>query len=210
MVDSISSSSSSIQQYQQMKKSSPEDMFKQLSTDAGGDGTTISKDQLQSLIDKKSEDGEDTTGLQDMLDNFDSISSDGSSITSSDMDTAMKNGTLQPPGGKKVDGAPSPEDMFKQLSTDAGGDGTTISKDQLQSLIDKKSEDGEDTSALEDMLDNFDEISSDGSSITASDLDTAMKNGVLKKPDEDGNRFNFQDPSTITSSQLESPIDISV
>ena len=79
------------------------------------------------------------------------------------------------------------EEMFAKVSKEAGGDGTTVTKDQLQELIDKKQKAGEQTGFLEDMLSKFDKISTSKNSegtatITSSDLDTAMKNGTMKKP----------------------------
>jgi len=99
MVNGISSSQSSTStaMLQGMSRKSPEEMFKQLSTDAGGDGTSITKDQLQTYIDKLKSEGKDAKPLDDILSNFDTISNGSDSITSSDIDTAMKNGTLKPP-----------------------------------------------------------------------------------------------------------------
>lgn len=108
---------------------------------------------------------------------------------------------------------PKPEEMFQKMSLDAGGDGNSISKEQLQSLISKLSKDGKDAKPLQDMLSNFDKISSDGKSITADDMKTAMQKGVLtppEKPNNAGGRYDFQDPSTITKDQLEPPIDLKV
>lgn len=108
---------------------------------------------------------------------------------------------------------PKPEEMFKKMSTEAGGDGSSITKDQLQSLIKKMTDDGKDTKPLEDMLSNFDKISGDGKTITASDMKTAMEKGVMTpppKPDNVSGRYNFQDPSTITKDQITPPIDIKI
>jgi hypothetical protein len=113
---------------------------------------------------------------------------------------------------------PSAADMLSHISQEAGGDGKTITKDQLQSLIDKAKKDGKDPKMLEDLMSNFDKISSDGKSITASDLEKAMKNGTLQPPGKPpegkegaaNSRNDYQDPTTVTDDQLESPIDIRV
>lgn len=108
---------------------------------------------------------------------------------------------------------PKPEEMFKKMSTEAGGDGNSITKEQLQSLISKMTEEGKDTKPIQDMLSNFDKISNDGKTITASDMKTAMEKGVMtppSKPDNAGGRYDFQNPNTITKEQLTPPIDIKV
>jgi len=110
----------------------------------------------------------------------------------------------------------SPEEMFKQMSLEAGGDGTKITKEQLESLIEKKSSEGKDLGPLKDLLENFDTISNGNNSITAKDIDTAIQNGTLKPPKGPNgqppadSRSDFQNPSTITKNQLEPPIDIRV
>ncbi|MDD3419110.1 MAG: hypothetical protein PHE78_00760 [Candidatus Gastranaerophilales bacterium] len=119
----------------------------------------------------------------------------------------------------QVQKPPSAEDMFGKLSTEAGGDGTSITKDQLQSLIDKFSSEGKPTEGLEDLLAKFDEVSSDGESITVDDFKKGIESGTLQAPPKGGrppegtqtnSRYDFQDPSTITADQLQPPIDLKV
>ena len=132
MVEGISSGQSSnmVTMMQGMPRKSPEEMFKQLSTDAGGDGTSITKDQLQSYVDKLKEEGKDTKPLDDMLSNFDKISNGSDKITSSDVDTAMKNGTLkapEKPGAQKSDSSTG-----KSSST---SDSSAPSEQQLRTYL---------------------------------------------------------------------------
>ncbi|MEI7474314.1 MAG: EF-hand domain-containing protein [bacterium] len=109
-----------------------------------------------------------------------------------------------------------PEDMFKQMSLDAGGDGKTISKDQLENLAKKIKDSGKgESKEIDGLISNFDKISNGNDKITSKDIEKAVKNGTLKppKPPEGFSgmgRMDFQDPSTITKSQLEFPIDISI
>jgi|GEM_PF-4133792 len=98
----------------------------------------------------------------------------------------------------------SPEDMFKQLSKDAGGDGTSITKDQLQAYVTKLKEEGKDAKPLDDILSNFDEISNGSDSITASDIDTAMKNGTLKAPEKPDAKGSSESTTSSTSSSASS------
>jgi len=113
---------------------------------------------------------------------------------------------------------PKSDDAFKQLSLDAGGDGKSISKNQLQSLIDEAQENGKDTGDLESLLSNFDKISNGSEKISLTNFDTAIENGILSIPNKNSEnngltfsrRYNFQDPYTITASQLEPPIDLRV
>lgn len=66
-------------------------------------------------------------------------------------------------------------EMFKSLSLEMGGDGKTITKEQLSSYV-RKAENGTikinktRLEALKKMLDNWDNISKDGKNITFADL----------------------------------------
>ncbi|MEI8377970.1 MAG: hypothetical protein WCF95_05470 [bacterium] len=118
---------------------------------------------------------------------------------------------------KDTNAMKKPEELFKQLSLQAGGDGTAVTKDQLQTLLDKLTKDGKDPKMIQDLIANFDKIANGKDSITAADVKAAVQNGILKpphrngevKPDGDDNK-GFQDPSTITKEQLEPPIDLRV
>ena len=109
-----------------------------------------------------------------------------------------------------VKGPKKPEDLFRQLSLDAGGDGTKVTKEQLQTLVDKLAKDGKDTNMIKDLITNFDKISNGNTSITSDNIKSALQNGILKPPAKPDARNNFQDPSTITKNQLEPPIDLRV
>ena len=109
-----------------------------------------------------------------------------------------------------IKGPKKPEEMFRQLSLDAGGDGTKVTKDQLQTLADKLAKDGKDTTMIKDLITNFDKISNGNTSITSNDIKSAIQNGVLKPPSKPNGRNDFQDPSTVTKNQLEPPIDLRV
>jgi len=116
---------------------------------------------------------------------------------------------------------PSAEDMFSKLSADVGGDGTTVSKDQLDELIsklessDSSSEDQKKLGFLKQLQSSWDTISGGEDSITVDDISSNME--ALKPPQGgpppqgmSGSKMNWQDPSSITADQLESPIDIRV
>lgn len=115
---------------------------------------------------------------------------------------------------------PSAEDMFAKLSEELGGDGKTITKDQLTDYINKlesddSSKDKGKLGFLKQLEQNFDKISNGNDSITATDLKNGMD--LLKPPERNGEgtashkiKSQWQDPSEITSSQLEYPIDIRV
>ena len=108
-----------------------------------------------------------------------------------------------------------PEELFKQMSLEAGGDGTKVNKEQLQTLEAKLAKEGKNTDMIKDLIANFDKIANGKDSITADDLKTAMENGILKPPHKKDNAKShntneIQNPSTVTKEQLESPIDIRV
>lgn len=114
---------------------------------------------------------------------------------------------------------PSSEDMFKKLSQDVGGDGKNITKDQLESYIKElessynSSKDKGEWGFLKQLDSNWDKISGGNDSITADNLKSNMD--LLRPPKgqggpPQGERHDWQDPSTISSDQLEPPIDIRV
>lgn len=116
----------------------------------------------------------------------------------------------QPSGILNVNGPKSPEEMFRQMSLDVGGDGTKVTKDQLQALSDKLVKEGKNNKMITDLISNFDKISNGNDSITSADIKTAIQNGVLKPPARPDNRNDFQDPGTVTKDQLQPPIDLRV
>jgi len=196
---------------------SASEMFDKLTKDLGGDGTTITKDQLDSYISKVES---DTTGTYDkgslgflnqLSDNWDSISGGDDSITASELQAGMS--YLQPPSM----GGSTDKDLFSALldAVDSNEDGT-VSLTDLTSYL--KSLRESDTSAtadsttassstsdtelaneikfIKDLIDNFEEFASDSGTITSNSFYS-----TLKAP---------QDPSTVTADQLVSPIDLKV
>jgi len=111
-----------------------------------------------------------------------------------------------------------PEELFKKMSLEAGGDGTKINKEQLQTLEAKLAKEGHNTGMIKDLIANFDKIANGKDSITSDDVKTAIQNGTLKPPHKKDakddtkapNINDYQDPSTITKEQLNPPIDIRV
>lgn len=119
------------------------------------------------------------------------------------------------------------EDMFSDLSKSVGGDGTSISKDELQKAIQDAQSQGDTKKAtmLSKMLDNFDQLSGGNDTITADSLKNAMKTmrkGFSKATQDTTTKGNCipcincgscgktQDIKSITSDQLKSSIDIKV
>jgi hypothetical protein len=141
MVDGISNNQSSIisTMFQGVTRKNPEDMFTQLSKDAGSDVNSITKEQLQSFANKLKSEGKDTKPLDDMLSKFEKISNGNDSITSSDVDAAIKNGTLKTPD-KPV------SDQNQNISS---VDNSNIpTKQQLKNYLTKLEADGFENSGL--------------------------------------------------------------
>jgi len=220
-------------------KTATDDMFAKLTKDLSGDGKTITKSQLESYIAKVEADTSGTEekgklGFLKQLDkNWDKISGGSDSITSAQLTAGAS--YLQPP----TQGEGNSQSLFSALSDAVGASSSGITKDNLtsylKSLINSLSSDSDSdsdsdsttsTSAtsstssknsdsststtsttdteevakeiklLTNLLANFDNLSNSDGYITASSL----KSG-LKEP---------QDPSTVTSSQLTSPVDLRV
>ena len=220
------------------------EMFKKLTEEVGGDGKTITKDQLETYISKVES---DTSGTEDkgklgflkQLDkNWDKISNGSDSITSADLKAGAS--YLAPPSQSQSSSSSSSSSylsdsttsLFTSLSDAVGADSKGVTKSDLatylKSLVeslssnsdsDKDSTDstkpttttgstastsstsdtkelGTEISLLTNLLANFDSLSNDSGYITQDTLASG-----LKEP---------QDPSTITSGQLQSPIDIRV
>lgn len=75
----------------------------------------------------------------------------------------------------------STEDMFKKLSEQMGGDGKTITKDELDSYIENADEDMSSTKldALKSLQSNWDTISNGEDSITFSDVKDSGSTNLL-------------------------------
>lgn len=112
-----------------------------------------------------------------------------------------------------MQGPPPPEQMFQKMSLDAGGDGSSVTKDQLQTLVDNASAQGMDTTEFEALISKFDEISGGDSSITFKDLNSAIENGTLDKPKgppprgQGGEGPDYSRPFAINT---DAPVDYSV
>lgn len=208
---------------------STNDMFSKLTTELGGDGKTITKDELSNYI-KKVE--SDTTGTYDkgslgflnqLSDNWDSISGGSDSITESQLKAGSS--YLKPPTSGSYSGA---TDLFSALSDAMDTDGDGISLNDLTSYLTKltSSDSDEDSSTTSDstssssnstasttssssssgkkseiellteMIDDFNTFSGGSDTITSSSFYSA-----LKQP---------QDTSTISAEQLVSPISLQV
>ena len=222
MVDAISSGQSSDMQMiqQMMKNHKPGDMFKQMSLDAGGDGSSITKQQLEDLSKKAQADGKDTKMLDDLAKNFDKISngkdSDGNSvIKADDIEKAMKNGTLKPPGGGPKGPRPSgppPEaanssQAAKKSDGNSSSSSTKLTKDQLQNYLNQfkalNASDSDTAKQIQQAISNYGQSSS-SSTLTEAGIQkdiNDLKTKASKEP---------QDPSTVTKDQLEPPIDLRV
>lgn len=209
MVYSVSGSSQSsdltlMQELMKTKKS--EDMFAKLSKELGSDGTTITKDQLESAIESKKEAGEPTGFLEDMLANFDKISTGSDSegnavITSSDLDTAMKNGTMpKPPEKPKMEEASATNSASTTSDTSSTSlTSSELTEDDLEDYYSELQQLGAGSSDIAVAIKNALSTGST-SSLTASAIEQAIRE-IKQQP---------QDVETITAKQLTSPIDLRV
>ena len=85
-IDSLSSGLiQSYINYGSMSSFSTDDMFRSVSMQVGGDGKSITKDELDTYIKNAGSDVADLSQLKVMQTNWDTISGDEDSITSSDM-----------------------------------------------------------------------------------------------------------------------------
>lgn len=213
MVNGISSSqqaySSQIQQTGK-KPPSADEMFTKLTEDLGGDGTSITKDQLESYISElesssSTEDKGKLGFLKQLQSNFDTISGGSDSITAEDLENGME--YLKPPEGPQGGSKPSATDIFSSLSSKVGADENGITKDQLESYLEElKSSDSSDSKEIDlvsKLIEDFDNASGGTDYITADSLQAAFESASNSRQD-------WQDPSTVTSDQLQSPIDIKV
>lgn len=99
------------------------------------------------------------------------------------------------------------QEMFKSLSLEMGGDGKTITKDQLSSYV-RKAENGTvklnptRLKALKKMLDNWDKISKDGENITFADLQSTpmlLFNAAVGDFNDSDKKKQFDDKSDKTN-----------
>lgn len=210
---------------------SASDIFSKLTQELGGDGKTITKDELKTYMSKVES---DTTGqydkkelgfLNQLYNNWDKISGGSNSITENNIESGIN--YLKPSHHTHSRSSDSmPSDLFSSLSEAVGADSNGISKDELSTYLKKllsestsasdtastttttsttgatnttstnKTELGKEIKLIANLVANFDDFSSGNQYITSNSLLSAMK-----AP---------QDPSTITSDQLTSPIDLRV
>jgi len=199
-----------------MKTKRLEEVFKQMSLDAGSDGTTISKDQLQTLIDKAKKDGKDTKSLEDIMKNFDKVATSKDAngtavITSSDLEAAMQNGTLKAPARHGHHGAEKSSSATDSSSSSSTTSSTKLTKDQLQGYYNELQKLGEGNSdiakEIKDAISNYG--SSSTSSLTKETIQQAIDDLEFGNSTSNTNK-EPQDPSTITTDQVTPPIDIRV
>lgn len=206
------------------------DMFSKLTDELGGDGKTITKSELENYIDKVES---DTTGTYDkkelgflkQLDsNWNNISGGSDSITESQLKDGMS--YLKPPSNGNSSSPAS--DLFTSLLEAIGKDDnsdSSISKDDLMSYL-KSLVSSFDSNPNTKTNDNSDDTST-SSTTSTSDADLAKEIKFITNiisnfdsfADSSGNMTSNsfysalrepQDPSTITSDQLVSPIDIMI
>jgi hypothetical protein len=212
MVNGINSQSTSISQLQQTNRKPPsaEDMFKKLTEELGGDGTTINKEDLDSYIEELESSGSDDKKLgflKQLSANFDKISGGDDSITVDELKSGMD--YLKPPemakGGAQGT-PPDPSKMFEDLSTKVGASSSGITEEDLQTYLEKlqaNSGDSKEIEMISKLIEDFDTLSGDSETITASSMQSGMQTMF-------NSRMQWQDPSTITSDQLQPPIDLRV
>jgi len=163
-----------------------------------------------------------------LINNFSqTASSDTGTITAQSMQQAFQNGVIG--GGHHH--RPSATQMFNNLAQEVGAtsgsassSATGITETQLTNYLAQLQSssastgtgDSRQTNFIQNLVNNFDQISSDGKTITASDLQSAFQNGIIG-PHQSGsagtgssNSGEWQDPRTVTPDQLQPPIDISV
>jgi len=237
----VSSIDSSILSYLQSSTSSStsstsasDDLFSQLSTAVGGDGKTITKEEVENTISKLesepsgSSDTKELNFLKKLDKNWDKISGGNDSITSSQL--AAGKSYLEPHHHHhKSDSATSSDSstsLYSSLADATGASSSGITKDDL-------------TSYLKSLVNNLSSDSSNSTSTSSSTSSTTTTDSTTNTKDvekEVGLVINLianfdslsngqgyitssslqsglsepQDPSTVTQEQLQSPIDLKV
>ena len=207
MVSSIGSTQT--QGVQQFQKPDPSQMFSDLSKKVGADDAGITKENLESYLTKLQEDGKgdgrEARLISKMVDDFDTLSGGSDQITADSMKTGME--SLKPQGGPPPKDA---ADMFGDLSQKVGADDSGITKDDLQSYLEKLQKegngDGKEAEMISNLIEDFDNASGGTDCITSDSLQKAFQS---KRQSGAMNR-EPQDPATITVDQLQSPIDIRI
>lgn len=203
MVSEISSQQA--QGVSHFSKPDPSKMFGDLASKVGAGESGITKEDLENYLKKLQEEGKGDSKEAKMIgkltEDFDKLSGGTDTITASSMQKGME--AMRPHGGNP------PKDMFSDLSEKVGADGNGITKENLEAYLKKLQEEGssdsKETDLISKLIKDFDKISGGESTITAESLQNDFQNRFAS-----GSRNEWQDPSTITSSQLEPPIDIRV
>lgn len=214
MVNGVSSSSfTGVQFFQKPDESK---MFSDLSNKVGADSTGITKDDLESYLETlQSDDSSDSKEIEmisNMIKDFDTLSGGSDTITADSFKTGME--SLKPKGKPEGPGG----DMFSDLSDKVGADDSGITKDDLESYLEELKSTGsasdQEIEMISDLIENFDEVS-DGTDVISADslstyVENKMKNDSSNASIQTVVDLEPQDPSTVTSEQLQSPIDIRI
>jgi Ca2+-binding EF-hand superfamily protein len=220
------------------KSKSASEIFNQLSEEVGGDGKTVTKSQLESYISNLESDTSNSSnkrklGFLKQLDkNWDKISNGSDSITADDIKAGMS--YLAPPSVSTSNGSNSSDDFFESLLNAVGADSSSgITEDDLLNYLEKLTEDtgtSDSSSSSKSSSDSDNSSSTDAASNTSNANGTnnakeiklvlSLLNNFNSFTDENTGTitassfystiFEPQDTSTVTSSQLTSPIDLRV
>jgi|GEM_PF-4198228 len=211
MVNSISSSQ--LSSTQQLKSPpDPTKIYEDISSKVGADSNGITKDQLTSYLEQLQEEGKGSSQeakfVSMLSENFDKLSGSNGTITSDSLKSGMDSIKPQGEPPKGAGKPPSASEVFSDLSSKVGADSTGITKDQLETYLEKLQANGqgdsEESKHISDLIEDFDSASGGTDKITADSLQT------LFESKKSSMSTDIQDPSTITSDQLQPPIDIRV
>ena len=208
MVNGINSQQ--MQGIQQFHRPDPSKIYDDLAQKVGAEENGITKDNLDNYLKKLQDEGKgdskEAKFISKLVGDFDKLSGGGDRITADSMKKGME--SMKPQRGAK--GAPpDPSQMFNDLSKKVGAGDDGITKDDLESYLKKLQKNGGDnkeTELVSKLLKDFDNISGGTDTITADSLQKTFQSRMQHS----GFGREPQDPSTITSDQLQPPIDITV
>lgn len=146
-----------------------------------------------------------------ILDQLNSAASSSSTSTAATTTTSTTNNTAKTTSlGSYLESTPKSEldtkEMFKKLSIDVGGDGKTITKDQLDNYI-TKAEKGkvnisdEELNSLQDLQDNWDNIAQGGDSITYANMSQNKDILTSMAPEETTTTTDWKTLATDSTAQ---------
>lgn len=159
--------------------------------------------------------------ISNINNNYDTIATQASSAQTSDKNSAAKKHVTEYSDktslGLYFNSVPAqkanPKDIFRNLSLDVGGDGKSITKDQLDKYIDK-AEDGKinipdkELSALQKLQDDWKKVADGGDKITYANVSTSGFTDTLKSmiPDKASKTkdvsSDFEDSKTKINNML--------